>query len=82
MPMIGFSPLMMDSRSIVLDRPSAPPRQRGEQLKSGLVTAMAWLLALLELAVAITLAVSQGLLIAMILMAPLDPPDQENQPKT
>ena len=70
--MIGLSPLVMDSGVIALRGPSAPLQPRESQLKSRLVTTMAWTLALLELAVAITLALSQALLIAMILVAPLD----------
>ena len=71
--MIGLSPLVvMNSGVIALRGPSSPLRPRENQLKSGLVTTMAWALALLELAVAIALALSQALLIAMILVIPLD----------
>lgn len=80
--MIGLSPLMMDAGVIAFRDAPAPPQPRKNQLRSNLVTTMAWVLALLELAVAITLALSQGLLIAMILMAPLESSEQGDQPKT
>ena len=80
--MIGLSPLVMDAGVTAFRGSSAPPQPRDNQLKSRLVTTMAWILALLELAVAVTLALSQALLVAMILMAPLDASpergDQEN----
>ncbi|KKZ11985.1 MAG: hypothetical protein TE42_06220 [Candidatus Synechococcus spongiarum SP3] len=75
--MIGLSPLVMDTGALTLRGSSAPPQPREHQLKERLVTVMAWTLALLELAVAITLALSQGLLIAMILVAPLDSSPQQ-----
>ncbi|MCY4359411.1 MAG: hypothetical protein OXC47_01930 [Cyanobacteria bacterium MAG APA_bin_95] len=79
--MIGLSPLMMNSGALALGDPSAPSQPRDNQLKSGLVTTMAWTLALLELVVAVTLALGQALLIVMILVAPLDsPPQQKDQP--
>ena len=83
--MIGLSPLVMDAGTgvIALGGRSAPPQSRERQLKSGLVTTMAWTLALLELAVAVTLALGQALLIAMILIASLDSsPKQKGQPET
>ena len=81
--MIGLSPLVMDTGVIAFRGSPAPPQPRELQLKSRLITTMAWVLALLELAVALTLALSQGLLIAMILMAPLDAsPEQGDQADT
>ena len=78
--MIGLSPLVMNSGVIALRGPLAPPQPEESQLKSSLVTAMAWSLALLELVVAITLALGQALVIAMILMASLDSsPEQDDQ---
>ena len=78
--MIGLSPLVMDTGVIAFRGSAAPPQPRENQLKGRLITTMAWILALLELAVAVTLALSQGLLIAMILMAPLDSsPEPGNQ---
>ncbi|KKZ10382.1 MAG: hypothetical protein TH68_10965 [Candidatus Synechococcus spongiarum 142] len=79
--MIGLSPLVMDTGAIALGGWSAPPQPRENQLKSRLVTALAWTLALLELVVAIALALSQALLMAMILIAPLESPEQGNQPE-
>lgn len=81
--MIGLSPLVMDTGGVLALRgSSAPPQRHENQLKSRLVTTMAWTLALLELAVAITLALSQALLLAMVLVASLEPSSgQGDQPK-
>ena len=80
--MIGLSPLVMSGGTLALGGSSAPPQQRDNQLKGNLVATMAWALALLELAVAVTVALSQALLIAMILMASLDAaPQQKGQPQ-
>ncbi|MCY3536407.1 MAG: hypothetical protein OXH24_01680 [Cyanobacteria bacterium MAG IRC3_bin_20] len=81
--MIGLSPLVMDAGGAIAFRgSSAPPQQQENQLKGRLVTTMAWTLALLELAVAVTLALSQALLIAMVLIASLEPSSgQRDQPK-
>ncbi len=79
--MIGLSPLvMMDSGVIALRGPSSPLQPRENQLKSGLVTTMAWALALLELAVAIALALGQAMVIAMILVTPLDSSSEQGDP--
>lgn len=77
--MIGLSPLVMDTGVVAFRGSPAPPQPRELQLKSRLITAMAWTLALLELVVAVTLALGQGLLIAMILMAPLESSEQGDQ---
>ena len=79
--MIGLSPLVMDTGVVAFRGSPAPPRSQELQLKSRLITAMAWTLALFELALALTLALGQGLLIAMILMAPLESSHQREQPK-
>ncbi|MCY4056236.1 MAG: hypothetical protein OXF67_10370 [Cyanobacteria bacterium MAG CAR4_bin_6] len=80
--MIGLSPLVMDTGGAIAFRgPSAPTEGQDNQLKNSLVTTMAWTLALLELAVAVTLALSQALLIAMVIIASLEPSSrQEDQP--
>ncbi len=80
--MIGLSPLVMDTGVVAFRGSPAPPQPRELQLKSRLITAMAWTLALLELVVAVTLALGQGLLIAMILMAPLESPERGDQLQT
>ena len=77
--MIGLSPLVMDTGVVAFRGSPAPPQPRDLQLKSRLVTATAWTMALLELVVAVTLALGQGLLIAMILMAPLESSDKGDQ---
>lgn len=83
--MIGLSPLVMDAGVIALRGSSAPLQPRKNQLKSRLVTTTAWTLALLELTVAIVLALGQSLLIVMILVTSLDPspeqPGKGSQPK-
>jgi len=80
--MIGLSPLVMDTGGAIAFRGSPAPTQgQDNQLKSRLVTTMAWTLALLELAVAATLALSQALLIAIVIIASLEPSSrQEEQP--
>ena len=83
--MIGLSPLVMDTGVVAFRGAPAPPQPRELHLKSRLITATAWTLALLELVVAVTLAVGQGLLIAMILVAPLESStrgDQAQIPET
>lgn len=80
--MIGLSPLVMDTGVVAFRSSPAQPQPRELQLKSRLISAMAWTLALLELVVAVTLALGQGLLIAMILMAPLESSEQGDRPKT
>ena len=80
--MIGLSPLVMDTGVVAFRGSPAPSQPRELQLKSRLVTAMAWTLALLELVVAVTLALGQGLLIAMILMAPLESSEKGDQLQT
>ncbi|MXW41289.1 MAG: hypothetical protein F4Z75_09165 [Synechococcus sp. SB0668_bin_15] len=79
--MIGLSPLVMDTGVVAFRGSPAPPQPRELQLKSRLITATAWILALLELVVAVTLALGQGLLIAMILMASLESSEQGDQPE-
>jgi len=78
--MIGLSPLVMDAGGAIAFRGSSAPTQRQDnQLKSRLVTSMAWTLALLELAVAATLALSQALLIAIVIIASLEPSSQQEE---
>lgn len=80
--MIGLSPLVMDTGVVAFRGSPAAPQPRELQLKSRLITATAWTLALLELVVAVTLALGQGLLIVMILMAPLESSEQGDQLQT